>query len=61
MLHRPHFAFTFSDVDDFINYFCSVGVKHRIPYRWRPQLPDEADEHDSGVGDCGGLRSHSNL
>ncbi len=45
VLHRPHFAFTFSDVDDFINYFCSVGVKHRIPYRWRPQLPDEADEH----------------
>ena len=32
------------DIDEILNYFCSVGERHRIHYLWRPQLPDPKDD-----------------
>ena len=32
------------DVDDIIDYLCSVAVRHPIHYLWRPALPDPEDD-----------------
>ncbi len=32
------------DVEDFLDYICSVSVAHEIYYLWRPTLKDPKDE-----------------
>jgi putative PIN family toxin of toxin-antitoxin system len=40
----PDLPISDSDVDDFLDYLCAVGQKHRIFYLWRPMLRDAGDE-----------------
>jgi putative PIN family toxin of toxin-antitoxin system len=35
---------THNDVDDILNYLCSVSRLHTIFYLWRPYLPDPDDD-----------------
>ena len=37
--------FTDSDIEDFINYLCKVGLKTKLFYLWRPYLKDPFDDH----------------
>lgn len=37
-------ALTSDEVDDVINYFCSVARRRKIHYLWRPFLNDPKDE-----------------
>ena len=37
--------FTDSDINDFIDYLCAVGIKTKIFYLWRPYLKDPFDDH----------------
>lgn len=37
--------FSDSDIEDFIDYICSVGIKTKIFYLWRPYLRDPFDDH----------------
>ena len=37
--------FTDSDIEDFINYLCKVGMKTKLFYLWRPYLKDPFDDH----------------
>ncbi len=32
------------DIDELIDFFCSVGERHQIHYLWRPQLQDPKDD-----------------
>jgi putative PIN family toxin of toxin-antitoxin system len=32
-------------IRDIINYHCSVSIKHKIFYLWRPYLPDPKDDY----------------
>ncbi len=34
-----------SDIEDFIDYLCTAGIKTRIFYLWRPYLKDQFDDH----------------
>ena len=34
-----------SDIEDFVDYFCAVGIKTKIFYLWRPYLKDQFDDH----------------
>ena len=34
-----------SDVDDLLNFICSIGIKTKIFYLWRPFLRDVYDDH----------------
>ena len=34
-----------SDVDDLLNFICSIGIKTRIFYLWRPLLRHAYDDH----------------
>jgi len=36
---------TYGDVDDILNYICSVGRKRLIHFLWRPFLKDPQDDH----------------
>ena len=38
-------VFTDSDIEDFIDYICSVAIKTKIFYLWRPYLKDPFDDH----------------
>lgn len=31
-------------IDDIIGYLCSIALRHRIHYLWRPVLPDPKDD-----------------
>jgi predicted nucleic acid-binding protein len=33
-----------TDIDDFIEFHCSVAIKHQIFFLWRPYLPDPKDD-----------------
>ena len=35
---------TIADVDDILDYVCSVGYRHRVYYLWRPFLSDPKDD-----------------
>jgi predicted nucleic acid-binding protein len=35
---------THSDIDEILNYLCSVSKLHTIFYLWRPFLPDPDDD-----------------
>ena len=37
--------FTDTDIEDFINYLCKVGIKTKLFYLWRPYLKDPFDDH----------------
>lgn len=37
--------FTDSDIEDFINYLCKIGIKTKLFYLWRPYLKDPFDDH----------------
>ena len=43
--HLNRSIFSNSDIDDFIDYICTVGIKSRIFYLWRPFLRDPFDDH----------------
>lgn len=43
--HSDRNIFTDSDIEDFINYLCAVGIKTKIFYLWRPYLKDPFDDH----------------
>ncbi len=43
--HLDKNIFNDSDIDDFINYLCAVGIKTKIFYLWRPYLKDPFDDH----------------
>ena len=36
---------THSDIEDVLNYLCSVGRKRNIHFLWRPYLDDPDDDH----------------
>ena len=36
---------TYADVDDILDYVCSVGHKRMIHFLWRPFLKDPQDDH----------------
>jgi len=40
----PYLQLSQNDVEDFVDYFCSVGTPHEIFYLWRPTLRDPNDE-----------------
>lgn len=33
------------DIENFIDFYCKVSIKHKIYFLWRPQLKDVGDEH----------------
>lgn len=37
-------ALTLTDIDDYIDYLCSLGKKHEVYYLWRPFLSDPRDD-----------------
>ena len=37
-------ALTHTDIDDILDYLCSVAGLHSIFYLWRPYLPDPEDD-----------------
>ncbi len=41
----PATNLTDSDVDDLLDYLCSVGIAQTIHYLWRPSLRDPNDDH----------------
>ena len=43
--HLDRNIFSDSDIEDFIDYICSVGIKTKIFYLWRPYLRDPFDDH----------------
>ena len=43
--HLDRSIFTDSDIENFIDYICNVGVKTKIFYLWRPFLKDPFDDH----------------
>ncbi|MBO4638800.1 MAG: putative toxin-antitoxin system toxin component, PIN family [Treponema sp.] len=43
--HLNKTIFTDSDINDFIDYLCAVGIKTKIFYLWRPYLKDPFDDH----------------
>ena len=43
--HLPPEIFTEEDIEDFIDYFCTISKKTPIYYLWRPFLKDPFDDH----------------
>ena len=43
--HLNKDIFSDSDIRDFIDYLCAVGIKTKIFYLWRPYLKDQFDDH----------------
>ncbi len=43
--HLNRTIFSDSDIEDFIDYLCAVGIKTKIFYLWRPYLKDPFDDH----------------
>lgn len=42
--HAAKFGYTPEQIDDFLDFLCSVANEHKIYFRWRPFLPDAGDE-----------------
>ena len=40
----PH-LYSEEDIDDVINYLCSIAIHTKIYYLWRPYLKDAFDDH----------------
>ncbi len=43
--HLDRNIFSDSDIEDFIDYICNIGIKTKIFYLWRPYLRDPFDDH----------------
>lgn len=43
--HLDRNIFSESDIEDFIDYICSVEIRTKIFYLWRPYLRDPVDDH----------------
>lgn len=43
--HLDRNIFTDTDIEDFVDYICTVGIKTKIFYLWRPFLKDPFDDH----------------
>lgn len=43
--HLDRNIFTDTDIEDFVDYICAVGIKTKIFYLWRPFLKDPFDDH----------------
>ena len=43
--HLNRTIFSDSDIENFIDYLCAVGIKTKIFYLWRPYLKDPFDDH----------------
>ena len=43
--HLDRNIFSDSDIEDYIDYICSVGIKTKIFYLWKPYLRDPFDDH----------------
>ena len=43
--HLDRSVFSDSDIEDFVDYLCAVGIKTKIFYLWRPYLKDPFDDH----------------
>lgn len=41
---KRQLGLTATEIDDVIDYLCSVGIHQEIHYLWRPQLRDPNDE-----------------
>jgi len=42
--HSRTLDLTYQDIDDILDYLCSVASLHDIFYLWRPYLPDPEDD-----------------
>lgn len=42
--HARELGLTFADIDDILDYICSVADSRTIFYLWRPLLPDPCDD-----------------
>lgn len=42
--HRKPTGLSVRDIGALLDYLCSVGVRQRVFYLWRPQLPDPGDD-----------------
>ena len=42
--HARSLGLTYQDIDEILDYFCSVAEHHDIFYLWRPCLPDPDDD-----------------
>lgn len=40
----PHLSISATDVQDLIDFYCSVATHHQIFFLWRPYLPDPEDD-----------------
>lgn len=40
----PNLNITVTDIEEFIEFHCSVATRHRIFFLWRPHLPDPKDD-----------------
>lgn len=40
----PNLYVSATDIEDFIEFHCSVATRHRIFFLWRPYLPDPKDD-----------------
>ena len=43
--HLDRAVFTNSDIENFIDYLCKIGIKTKLFYLWRPYLKDPFDDH----------------
>jgi putative PIN family toxin of toxin-antitoxin system len=43
--HSKQLKLSHADIDDFLDYICSVAIHSKIFYLWRPFLPDPFDDH----------------
>lgn len=42
--HARSLGLTYQDIDDILDYLCSIAVQHQVFYLWRPFLPDLNDD-----------------
>ncbi len=42
--HSRALGLTYQDIDDILDYLCSVAGLHDVFYLWRPFLPDPEDD-----------------
>lgn len=42
--HSKSLGLTYAEIDDILDYLCSVAGLHSIFYLWRPYLPDPNDD-----------------
>ena len=43
------------EIDDVLNYLCSVGIRQEVYFHWRPMLPDADDDFLLELALAGGI------